>query len=107
MVVLFPACERIGVALVERADDAGAVGWWGTWTVTLMVLALIGIAVGDELAIGDDATLGFTLLTFGGPVPFLLAQVSSCARRLGRSRGRGRWAWRRWRSSPSRPHRSR
>jgi low temperature requirement protein LtrA len=39
---------------------------------------LIGIAVGDELAIaqpGDDATLGFTLLTFGGPALFLLAQI--------------------------------
>jgi low temperature requirement protein LtrA len=47
-------------------------------TLTLMVLALIGIAVGDELAIahpGDDPTLGFTILTFGGPALFLLAQV--------------------------------
>ena len=44
----------------------------------LMVLALIGIAVGDELAIahpGDEATLGFTIFTFGGPALFLLAQV--------------------------------
>jgi low temperature requirement protein LtrA len=42
------------------------------------VLALIGIAVGDELAIahpGDEATLGFTILTFGGPALFLLAQA--------------------------------
>ena len=42
------------------------------------MLALIGIAVGDELAIAhpdDDATLGFALLTFGGPALFLLAQV--------------------------------
>jgi len=33
-----------------------------------MVLARIAIAVGDELALahpGDDATLGFTILTFG------------------------------------------
>ena len=53
-------------------------GWWGTMTLTLIVLALIGIAVGDELAIahpGDDATLGFTILTFGGPALFLLAQI--------------------------------
>ena len=73
----FHRAERIGVELAERAEDGGAVGWLGTWTVTLMVLALIGIAVGDELAIahpGDDATLGFTLLTFGGPALFLLAQ---------------------------------
>ena len=74
----FQRAEPIGVELVETADDAGAVGWLGTLTLTLIVLALIGIAVGDELAIahpGDDATLGFTLLTFGGPALFLLAQV--------------------------------
>ena len=50
----------------------------GTWTLTLIVLALIGIAVGDELAIahpGDDATLGFIVLAFGGPALFLLAQL--------------------------------
>jgi low temperature requirement protein LtrA len=66
------------VEVAEASDDAGAVAWAGTWTLTLIVLALIGIAVGDELAIahpGDDATLGFTILTFGGPALFLLAQV--------------------------------
>jgi low temperature requirement protein LtrA len=53
-------------------------GWWGTLTLTLIVLALIAIAVGDALAIahpGDDTTLGFTILTFGGPALFLLAQA--------------------------------
>jgi low temperature requirement protein LtrA len=51
-----------------------------------MVLALIGIAVGDELAIAhpaDDARLGFTLLTFGGPALFLLAQVVFLRQTLG------------------------
>jgi low temperature requirement protein LtrA len=74
----FQRAEPIGVEVAEAADDAGAVGWWGTVTLTLIVLALIGVAVGDELAIahpGDDATLGFTVLTFGGPALFLLAQV--------------------------------
>jgi low temperature requirement protein LtrA len=74
----FQRAERIGVQAAETAEDAGAVGWWGTWTLTLMVLALIGIAVGDELAIahpGDDATTGFTILTFGGPALFLIAQI--------------------------------
>jgi low temperature requirement protein LtrA len=64
--------------MAEAADDPGAVAWSGTWTLTLIVLALIGIAVGDELAIahpGDDVTLGFTVLTFGGPALFLLAQI--------------------------------
>ena len=57
----FQRAERIGVEVVETAEDAGAVGWWGTVTLTMIVLALIGIAVGDELAIahpGDDATSG-------------------------------------------------
>jgi low temperature requirement protein LtrA len=74
----FQRAEGIGVDEVETAEDAGAVLWRGTWTLTLMVLALIAIAVGDELAIahpGDDATLGFTILTFGGPALFLFSQL--------------------------------
>jgi low temperature requirement protein LtrA len=46
--------------------------------LTLIVLGLIAIAVADEMAIahpGDDATLGFTMLAFGGPALFLLAQL--------------------------------
>jgi low temperature requirement protein LtrA len=42
------------------------------------VLALIGIAVADELAIAhpdDAATVGFSVLAFGGPALFLLAQL--------------------------------
>ena len=84
----FQRAEGIGVEIADAADDAGAVGWWGTWTLTLIVLALIAIAVGDELAIahpGDDPTLGFTLLTFGGPALFLLAQVAFLHKALGRA----------------------
>jgi low temperature requirement protein LtrA len=74
----FQRAEPLGEERIESADDAGGIGLWSTWTLTLIVLALIGIAVGDELAIahpGDDATLGFTILTFGGPALFLLAQL--------------------------------
>jgi low temperature requirement protein LtrA len=74
----FQRSEAIGAEVAETVEGAGAVGYWGTWTLTLIVLALIGIAVGDELAIahpGDDTTLGFTILTFGGPALFLLAQI--------------------------------
>jgi len=74
----FQRAEPIGAEMAEAADDPGAVAWSGTWTLTLIVLALIGIAVGDELAIahpGDDVTLGSTVLTFGGPALFLLAQI--------------------------------
>lgn len=74
----FQRAEVIGLEAAETAADAGAVGWSGTWTLTLIVLALIGIAVGDELAIAhpdDEATRGFTVLAFGGPALFLLAQA--------------------------------
>jgi low temperature requirement protein LtrA len=74
----FARAEGMGAEAAATAEDAGAVGFWGTWTLTLIVLALIGIAVGDELAIahpGDEPTLGFTILTFGGPALFLLAQA--------------------------------
>ena len=74
----FQRAEPLGARAAETAEDAGAVALWGTWTLTLIVLALIAIAVADELAIahpGDDATLGFTILAFGGPALFLLAQL--------------------------------
>jgi low temperature requirement protein LtrA len=82
----FHRAEVVGVEVAEAADDAGEVAWWGTWTLTLIVLALIAIAVGDELAIahpGDEPTLGFTLLTFGGPALFLLAQAMFLGEALG------------------------
>jgi low temperature requirement protein LtrA len=74
----FQRTEGIGIEVAETAEDAGAVGWRATWTLTLIVIALIGIAVGDELAIAHpdyEPTLGFTVLTFGGPALFLLAQA--------------------------------
>ena len=74
----FQRSEGIGVGAAEAADDAGAVGLWATETLTLVVLGLIALAVGNELAIahpGDDATLAFTLLAFGGPALYLLAQA--------------------------------
>jgi hypothetical protein len=55
--------------------------------LTLIVLALIAIAVGDELAIahpGDDPTLEFSILTFGGPALFLLAQLFFLRSAVGR-----------------------
>jgi low temperature requirement protein LtrA len=84
----FQRAEALGVEAAESAEDAGAAGLWGTWTLTLIVLALIAIAVGDELAIahpGDDATLGFSVLAFGGPALFLLAQLLFHRAALGRT----------------------
>jgi low temperature requirement protein LtrA len=82
----FERAEGLGADAAESGDDAGAVGLWGTWTLTLIVLALIAIAVADELAIahpGDDPTVGFVILAFGGPALFLLAQVAFHHRALG------------------------
>jgi len=84
----FQRSEALGAEAAVTEQGAGAVGYWGAWTLTLIVLALIGIAVGDEMAIahpGDDATLGFTLLTFGGPALFLLAQLAFQHVALGRA----------------------
>jgi low temperature requirement protein LtrA len=74
----FQRAEPLGARAARSAEDAGAVGLWATWTLTLIVLAVIGIAVADEMAIthpGDDATVGFTVLAFGGPAVFLLAEL--------------------------------
>jgi low temperature requirement protein LtrA len=82
----FQRAEGIGADAAEGAEDAGAVGVLGTWTLTLIVLGLIAIAVGDELAIAhpsDDATVGFTILTFGGAGLFLLAQFLFLREALG------------------------
>ncbi|HWK26504.1 MAG TPA: low temperature requirement protein A [Solirubrobacter sp.] len=82
----FQRAEGVGVELVDRSGDAGAPALLGAVTLTLIVAALIGIAVGDELAIahpGEHATLGFTLLAFGGPALFLLAQLGFMRAALG------------------------
>ena len=81
----FERAELMAVGAAEAVEDAGALGLRGTWTLVLLVLALLAIAVGDELAIahpGDDPTLGFTLLCFGGPALFLLAQTLFMARTI-------------------------
>jgi low temperature requirement protein LtrA len=85
----FQSIEHTIARAAEQADDAGTVGWWGTTTLTFGVLALIAIAVGNELAIahpGDDATVGFTILAFGGPALFLLAQLVLLRQSLGEVR---------------------
>ena len=84
----FQRAEALGARAAEDAEDAGVVGLWGTWTLTLIVLGVIATAVADELAIvhpGDDATLGFTILAFGGPALFLFAQLLFQQAALGRA----------------------
>jgi low temperature requirement protein LtrA len=74
----FQRTESIGFDLAETRQGASAVGWWGTWTLSLIVVALIAVAAGNQLAIanpGHPVTLGFAIVAFGGPALFLLAQV--------------------------------
>jgi low temperature requirement protein LtrA len=83
----FHRSEGFGARAAETTDGARSVGWWGTWTLALIVLGVIAIAVADEMAIADpggDATLGFTILTFGGPALFLIAQFVFARAALGR-----------------------
>jgi low temperature requirement protein LtrA len=83
----FQRAEGIAGQAAETAEDAGAIGLRGTWALPMVVIAVIAIAVGDELAIahpGDDTTLGFSTLTFGGPALFLLAQAYFLHHALGR-----------------------
>jgi low temperature requirement protein LtrA len=74
----FGRVESLGILHADRDDAAGEVSWTGTWTLTAAVLALVGIAVGDEIALahpGDETTVAFTLVAFGSPALFLAAQV--------------------------------
>ena len=89
----FERAEPHGAGAAEAAEDAGAGALWGTWTLTLIVLGLIASAVADELAAshpGDDASPGFTVLAFGGPALFVLAQLLFQHAALGHA-PRSRW----------------
>jgi low temperature requirement protein LtrA len=47
----FERAEALGARAAATEERAGFVGLWGTWTLALIVLGLIAIAVADELAI--------------------------------------------------------
>jgi low temperature requirement protein LtrA len=73
----FHRAEEIGVRAVQRADKPSRIVALGNYTLILMVIGIIAIAVGDELAIADPGgTTSFdvSLLIFGGPAIFLSAQ---------------------------------
>ena len=81
----FQRTEVLGLEAAEEAEDAGAIGLEGTWTLTLIVLALIGIAVGYELAIACDdehRDVVGVLLDAGAAIPESVRKdiVDSCAR---------------------------
>jgi low temperature requirement protein LtrA len=74
----FRRAEGVGLRASEESEDASGVAALGTQVLTLMVLALIAIAVSDEFVVahpGDDPSAGYLVLTFGGPALFLLGQL--------------------------------
>lgn len=82
----FHRAEEIGLSAVEDAADASRIVGFGNYTLIAMVIGIVAIAVGDELAIahpGDSSTLSAAVLIFGGPALFLLAQVVFMRRAAG------------------------
>jgi len=73
----FHRAEEIGVRAVQEAEKPSRIVGLGNYTLILMVVGIIAIAVGDELAIADpggSTSFDVSLLIFGGPAVFLLAQ---------------------------------
>jgi low temperature requirement protein LtrA len=74
----FQRAERAGIDAVKGAGDASRIVAIGNYTLVAMVIGIVAIAVGDELAIAEpafDLTGTMTALIFGGPAIFLLAQL--------------------------------
>jgi low temperature requirement protein LtrA len=73
----FHRAEEIGVRAVEAAERPSRLVGLGNYTLIAMVVGIVAIAVGDELAIADpggSTSFDVSLLVFGGPLVFLLAQ---------------------------------
>jgi low temperature requirement protein LtrA len=74
----FQRAEGEGIRASATSADPSGVAATGTQALTLMVLALIAIAVGDQFAIAHpnaEPTAGYLVVTFGGPALFLLGQL--------------------------------
>jgi low temperature requirement protein LtrA len=83
----FHRAEEIGVRAVQEADKPSRIVGLGNYTLILMVIGIVAIAVGDELAIADpggSTSFDISLLVFGGPAIFLLAQSAFMRRTTGR-----------------------
>ncbi len=75
----FHRAERIGIDAIDGAGDASRIVAIGNYTLIAMVIGIVAIAVGDELAIAGpdlDLTAAATALIFGGPAVFLFAQLA-------------------------------
>jgi low temperature requirement protein LtrA len=74
----FHRAEEIGMKAVEGAAKVSRLVGLGNYALVAMVVGIIAIAVGDELAIAhphDPGTAATAALIFGGPAIFLLAQL--------------------------------
>lgn len=74
----FHRAEEIGIDAVEGAAKPSRIVGLGNYVLILMVIGIVAIAVGDELAIADPGAgiaVGDAALIFGGPAIFLLAQM--------------------------------
>ncbi len=86
----FHRAEEIGVRAVQEAEKPSRIVGLGNYTLILMVIGIIAIAVGDELAIADPGgsiSFDVSLLVFGGPAIFLLAQSAFMRGATGRLPG--------------------
>jgi low temperature requirement protein LtrA len=84
----FHRSEDIGMKAVEGASDPSRIVGLGNYTLIAMVIGIVAIAVGDELAIAgphEPSTLNTAILIFGGPAIFLLAQFGFMRLATGRA----------------------
>jgi len=84
----FHRAEEVGVRAVQETDNPSRIVAVGNYTLILMVIGIIAIAVGDELAIvdpGGSTNFAVTVLVFGGPAIFLLSQMGFMRRATGRA----------------------
>lgn len=85
----FHRAEGLGSAAVDGAEgDPSRLVAVGNYTLVAMVIGIVAIAVGDELAIADPGGSGnatVSALIFGGPAIFLVAQLVFMREATGRA----------------------
>jgi low temperature requirement protein LtrA len=82
----FHRAEDVGRDAVKEVADASRIVGLGNYTLILMVIGIVGIAVGDELALADPGGApgaAALVLIFGGPAIFLLSQLGFIRRASG------------------------
>ncbi len=83
----FHRAEEVGLEAAGCASDPSRIVAVGNYTLIAMVVGIVAIAVGDELAIASPhapITLAAAALVFGGPAIFLLAQLGFMRQATGR-----------------------